>query len=159
MPTNLLNVSVAGPGRAKFAGVVPGHEKFAFLYAVIAAAGIAGVMTLSGIAGLAWWQSVLMLTGCLIVGWALLFSILEVRRLAQTAKERAAEALEGGSNPYPSRIVAVAPPTADPYPHHEDYAQSSGFDQGQLTSQLPDSTPFVDRFLSGGRSKKQKAGG
>ena len=157
MPNNLLNVSVAGPARAKFVGVVPGREKFAFLYVVIAAAGLAGVMTYSGIAGLAWWQSLLMLVGCLIVGWAILFSILEVRRLGQTTKERADEAVEGSSNPYPSRNVVVAPPTADPYPHHEDYAQSSGFDQGQLTSQLPDSTPFIDRFLSG-RNKKQKAG-
>ena len=98
-----------------------------------------------------------MLTGCLIVGWAILFSVLEVRRLGQTAKERADEALED-ANPYSSRIVVVEPPTGERYPHHEDHAESPGLDQGQRTSQLPDSMPFIDRFLSRGLDKKQKPG-
>jgi hypothetical protein len=140
------------------AGIVPGHERFVFLYAVIAAGAIASAMTYSAIAGLAWWQSLLTLIACLTVGCAILFSILEVRRLAQTPNQRADEALVSTSNPYPSRIVVVEPPTGDPYPHHEDYAESAGLDQGQLTSKLPDSTPFIDSILSRGLNKKQKAG-
>jgi len=151
------HVSVAGPEQTKFVDIVPGRERFTFLYVVISAIAIAFVMTYSGIAGLAWWQSLLMLIGCLTVGWAFLFSVLEMRRLAQKPKNKGDEALTE-ANPYSPRIVAVKPPTGEPYPHHEYYAESQGFDQGQLTSQLPDSTPFIDRFLSRGREKKQKAG-
>jgi hypothetical protein len=32
----------------------------------------------------------------------------------------------------------------EPYPHHETYPESAGEDQGQLTSHLPGSTPFLE---------------
>jgi|SRR5271165_4561058 len=113
------------------------ERRFGFLYFVISAAAIATVMTFSGIAGLAWWQSLLMgITTC-GVGWALLFSVLEMRRLGNS------EGPKEDPDPYPARRVTVAPPTRDPYPHHEDYVESQGFDQGQLTSRIPDETPFV----------------
>ena len=32
----------------------------------------------------------------------------------------------------------------EPYPHHETYPESPGEDQGQLTSHLPGSTPFLE---------------
>ncbi len=134
-------------------GSASGEPKFAFLYVVISTAVIAGVMTFSGIAGLAWWQSVLLLVGCLIGGWATLFSLLELRGLAQTPKDRTSEE---DADPYAARTVVVAPATGEPYPHHEDYVESQGFDQGQLTSRIPDSTPFVDRLLSR-RDKKEMA--
>ena len=153
----LLNVSGAGPEKAKLVGITPGQERFAFLYAVIAAAAIASVMIYSSMAGLAGWPRLLMLIGTVIVGWAVLFSFLEVRRLAQTPKNRADEALVD-ANPYHSRIVVVEPPTGEATPHHEDHPESPGLDQGQLTSQLPDSMPFIDTFFSRGRDKKQKAG-
>ena len=145
MDKQLTDVSVAGPGGVKFAGITPGNERFAFLYVVIAAGATASAMIFSGLAGLVWWQSILTVIGAVVVGWAVLFSILEVRRLAQTPNE-AAKALENASNPYSTRTVVVEPSTADPYPHHEDYVQSSGFDQGQLTSRIPDTTPFLNRF-------------
>ena len=37
------------------------------------------------------------------------------------------------------------PPTGEPYPHHEDYPESAGEDQGQLTSHLPGSTPLMGK--------------
>ena len=151
-----LNVSVAGPGRAKFAAIAPGNERFAFLYVVIAAGAVASAMIYSGITGLTLAQTILAVIGAVVVGWAILFSVLEVRRLAQTPDE-AAKALEEASNPYTTRTVVVEPPTADPYPHHEDYVQSSGFDQGQLTSRIPDTTPFISRFARRGRKEKQTA--
>ena len=157
MDKQLSNASVAGRERTKFLGIVPGHERFAFLYAVIAAGAIASAMIYSGLTGLTLWQTGLALIGAVVVGWAILFSVLEVRRLAQTPDEAAKE-LEEASNPYTSRTVVVEPPTADPYPHHEDYVQSSGFDQGQLTSRIPDSTPFIDRFLRRRRAPVEKAG-
>jgi hypothetical protein len=132
--------------------VARGEEKFAFLYVVIAAGAIASAMVYSAIAGLSWLQNLLLLVGCLIVGWAILFSVLEVRRIASTPKNRGEAAFK---EDYPDRIVTVEPPTGDPYPHHEDYPQSAGFDQGQLTSRIPNSTPFMDRFLNRQRSKKQ----
>ena len=152
-----LNVSVADPERAKFAAIAPGNERFAFLYVVIAAGALASAMIYSGIAGLTLAQTILAVIGAVVVGWAILFSILEVRRLAKTPAE-AAQALEEASNPYTPRTVVVDPPTADPYPHHEDYTQSSGFDQGQLTSRIADTTPFIGRLLGRRRGEMQKAG-
>jgi len=152
-----LNVSVADPERAKFAAIAPGNERFAFLYVVIAAGALASAMIYSGIAGLTLAQTILAVIGAVVVGWAILFSILEVRRLAKTPAE-AAQALEEASNPYTPRTVVVDPPTADPYPHHEDYTQSSGFDQGQLTSRIPDTTPLIARLLGRRRGEMQKAG-
>jgi len=152
-----LNVSVAGSERAKFAAIAPGNERFAFLYVVIAAGALASAMIYSAIAGLTMWQTILAVIGAVVVGWAILFSVLEVRRLARTPAE-AAQALEEASNPYTSRTVVVEPPTADPYPHHEDYTQSSGFDQGQLTSRIADTTPFIGRLLGRRRGEMQKAG-
>jgi hypothetical protein len=130
-----------------------GERKFAFLYLVISTVAIAGVMTISGLSGLSWWQSLLMLIGSLIVVWTVLFTFLEVRRLGQTPK-----GLEGPAegDPYAPRKLVVAPPTGDAYPHHEDYVESQGFDQGQLTSRIADSTPFVDRLLRR-REKKELA--
>ncbi len=152
-----LNVPVAGSERAKFAAIAPGNERFAFLYVVIAAGALASAMIYSGIAGLTLGQTILAVIGAVVVGWAILFSILEVRRLAKTPAE-AAQALEEASNPYTPRTVVVDPPTADPYPHHEDYTQSSGFDQGQLTSRIADTTPFIGRLLGRRRGEMQKAG-
>ena len=112
------------------------ERRFGFLYAVISAAAIATVMIFSGIAGLAWWQSLAMGIGTVGVGWAVLFSVLEMRRLANAGGPKE------DPNPYPARTLTVAPPTGDPYVHHEDYVESQGFDQGQLTSRIPDDTPF-----------------
>jgi hypothetical protein len=143
---------VAGPEKRTFAGIFPRERRFAFLYAVIAAAAVAFVMTISGVAGLVWWQSVLMLIGTVIVGWAVLFSVLEIRRLGK-GKDEVEEAEDVDA--YPSRKVVVAPPTCDACVHHEDYVESQGFDQGQLTSRIPDGTPFIDEMLRG--REKQEA--
>ena len=137
--------SVPGLEEGKFSAVFPGARRFGFLYAVIAAAAIAFSMTISGIHGLTGWQTALMVIGTVIVGWAILFSVLEMRRLGKTAKTTYAEDVEAEANAYPSRTLVVAPPTGDPCPHHEDYVESQGFDQGQLTSRLPDATPYPSR--------------
>jgi hypothetical protein len=154
---SLLNVSVAGHEKAKFVGVVPGQEKFAFLYVAISALAVACAMTFSGIVGLTTLQTVLLLIGLLIGAWGTVFSFLEIRRIARTAMNKADEALEEAANPYSSRTVVVKPPTGEPYPHHEYFTESQGLDQGQLTSRLPDAMPFIDSFLSRRRSKKQAA--
>ncbi len=134
----------------------PKERRFAFLYVVISAIVVACVMGYSALAGLLWWQSLLLLIGGLIGAWATLFTFLEVRRLAQD-QNSAGEALREEEDPYAPRTVVVAPPTGEPYPHHEDFPESAGFDQGQLTSKLAAETPFLERFLSRRRSEKQLA--
>jgi hypothetical protein len=154
---NLLNVSFAGHEKAKFMRVVPGQEKFAFLYLAISALVLAGAMTFSGIAGLTTLQTVLLLIGCLIGAWGTLFTLLEIRRITRTPTDKANDALEVAASPYASRTVIVKPPTGEPYPHHEYFTESPGLDQGQLTSRIPGDTPFIESFLSRRRSKKQAA--
>ena len=84
----------------------------------------------------------LLLIGGLFVAWGIVFTFLELRLLAQTPKERAGDILPEEKEPYGP--VTVQPATGDPYPHHEDYPESVGFDQGQLTSRISGSTPFVE---------------
>ena len=141
--------------KKQFLRVSRGEERLAFLYVVISAIAIACVMTYAGIAGLYWWQTALLLTGGLLGAWATLFSFLEVRRLGQTPNERQTKAL--AEDPYLSREVVVAPSTGEPCPHHEDYPESAGLDQGQLTSSLPGGTPLIESLLS--RRTRQPASG
>ena len=155
MQTHVPNV--AGLEKSRFVAVPPGEERFAFLYVVISAAAIGCAMTYSWIASLNRWQTVLLVIGCLIGAWATVFSFLEVRRIAKSGKS-AAESVQEEVDLYPSRTVVVAPPTGDPYPHHEDYSESAGLDQGQLTSQLTGSTPFTEGLLSRRRNEKQEVG-
>jgi hypothetical protein len=41
-------------------------------------------------------------------------------------------------------LVKQAVCECEPCPHHENYPESPGEDQGQLTSHLPGSTPFFN---------------
>lgn len=157
MDNNLSNVPVVAPEPVRITGVAPGHEKFAFLYEVIAAGALGSAITYGIVAGLSWPRTLLAVMGALTIGWAVLFSVLEVRRLAQTPEDRAKEALAGSSNPYLSRTVPVLPAAGDPCPHHEYYPESQGLDQGQLTSRLPGSTPLIDGILDRWTNRKQTA--
>ncbi|HYL74527.1 MAG TPA: hypothetical protein VEU96_10000 [Bryobacteraceae bacterium] len=154
MQKALLDVPIASHRETRFVGFAPGQEKFAFLYVVVSALVIPCAMTFSAIAGLAWWQTALLLIGLLVGAWGTLFSLLEVSRIGRTAMGSAGEAPGEDANPYFPRTVVVEPPTNDPYPHHEYYAESQGFDQGQLTSRLPDATPIIESFLRRRREKK-----
>ena len=141
--------------RPNIAGIVSGQEKFTFIYVVLSAVAITCVVAYSLIASLGWLQSSLLFIGSLLVAWAIAFSFLEVRRAARIAKNGAEEPSKVEADLYASRSVAVAPPTRDPYPHHEDYVESQGFDQGQLTARIPDSTPLIPKSLRP-RSDKEK---
>lgn len=153
MHEHLLTVSAEGTRKTTFAHAIQGEEKFAFLYVAISALVLAVAMTYSSIAGLSGPQTALLLVGGLIGAWATVFTLLEIRRLGQTPKERADEALIR-ENPYFSRSVTVQPPTGDPCPHHEDYPESAGLDQGQLTSRTPEPTPFIEDLLAKRRRKE-----
>jgi hypothetical protein len=117
-----------------------GQEKFTFLYIAISAAALTCATAYSQMAGLGGLQRLLLLIGSVFVAWAIVFCFLEVRRIGRKAPVKAAEF-------YRTRTATIEPATGEPYPHHEYRAESPGLDQGQLTSQLSGTTPFVDRFL------------
>jgi hypothetical protein len=132
------------------------NARFSFLYAVISAVAVGCAMTFSWIAGLNTLQTVLLLIGALLGAWATLFSFLEIRRLAQRPKS-VDEAFKEEADPYAPRTVVVEPPTGAPYPHHEDYPESAGLEEGQLCSRLADPTPLIEDFLNRRSMKKLKA--
>ena len=136
----------------------PGEEKFTFLYVVMSAAAITCATAYSLIAGLGLLQASLLLIGCLLVACAFVFSFMEIRRAVRADKKSVDESFAREPDPYASRTVDVAPPTQDAYPHHEDYVESQGLDQGQLTARISGSTPFIDR-LFGSDTKKQESRG
>ncbi len=142
-----LHVPAAGPGPPKFLGITRGREKFAFLYGIAAAITATCVIAYGLIASLNWWQTLLLVIACVLVVSTMVYSVLEMHRDDGNKHEAFGEE----PDPYAARTVVVAPPTGEPYPHHEYYAESQGLDQGQLTSQLPDSLPFFGRNLSGRR--------
>ena len=82
-----------------------------------------------------------------------LFSLLEFTGVAENAR-RAEDGLKSEPDPYAPRQITVAPPTGEPYPHHEDHPESAGLDQGQLTSRLSETTPLIDLFLNRRRTTK-----
>jgi hypothetical protein len=132
------------------------NARFSFLYVVISAVAIGCAMTYSFVAGLGSWQTILVLVGLLVGAWATLFSFLEVRRLAQAPKS-VDETFKKEPDPSAPRTVVVEPPTGAPYPHHEDYPESAGLEEGQLLSRLTDPTPLIEDFLSRRHKEKQKA--
>jgi hypothetical protein len=107
-----------------------------------------GVAILSMVVSFIWWQSLLLAMGMSLVVWGITFTVLEVRRIAgihRTLDEVVAYRNQCGA-------VVVQPPTGDACPHHEDYPESPGMDQGQLTSNLQGSTPLIDLLLHSRRS-------
>ena len=114
-------------------------SRVAFTFVVASAAAITCITLYGLIAGFSRFETLLLLLGSLIVIWAMIFSFFEVRRIASRSKSISEREEE---NPEASYIVVVEPPTGHPYPHHEEQAGSAGFDQGQLTSRLPD-TPYI----------------
>jgi hypothetical protein len=96
-------------------------------------------------------ETVLLMIGCLVVTWTILFSFFEVHRIAHRSKSIRGEV--SGIDPDGPRKVYVEPPTGEPYPHHENHEGSAGLDQGQLTSRTPGMPP-VREFLQLGRRRK-----
>ena|SRR5579871_1332363 len=116
-----------------------------------------GVAIVSMVVSFAWWQSLLLATGISLVVWGITFTVLEVRRIAGiSTAHRTVDEIEAYRNQY--RVGVVQPPTGDAVPHHEDYPESPGMDQGQLTSRLQGSTPLVDRLLRSRERRKVESG-
>jgi hypothetical protein len=124
-------------------------SQVAFIYAVVTAV-VATCIVLYGLtADWSRFQTVLLLLGSLVVVWAIVFSFMEVGRLAARSKK-----ITGPDelvDPDAPRTVIVEPPTGEATPHHEAHVGSPGLDQGQLTSNLPDHTPLLEKLSYRGR--------
>jgi hypothetical protein len=128
-------------------------SRVAFIYAVLTAM-VATCITLYGLT--ADWprsQTLLLLAGSLIVVWAIVFTFLEVGRIA--ARDSSIVGPDDGVDPDAPRRVVVEGPTGEATPHHEVHAGSPGLDQGQLTSSLPDHTPSIGSLLRLNQRKRQ----
>ena len=128
----------------------------AFIYGAVTAVVLTCLGMYSLLAGLTIWQTLLLLSGSLIVIWTILFTVLEMLRLAKHSNSGGSQAvIEDEGLEFPR--VVVHPATGDPYPHHEHYAESGGLDQGQLTSQLPESSPLIVELIRRRRRNKPRS--
>ena len=117
-----------------------------FPYAMVFAVMLSFIAGFGMMAGMRAWEVLLWsVGGCLVVG-LIIFTFFEVRRLAgisMSTEQLAREEAEADR----MNAVVVEGPTNDACPHHEDYVESAGFDQGQLTSRTPEGTPFIEDLL------------
>jgi len=79
----------------------------------------------------------------------IVFSLLKTQRPVPSASARKLarqyEALEAGlARIETEHLLEQSTSRDEPYPHHETHPESPGEDQGQLTSHLPGSTPFLE---------------
>ncbi len=125
----------------------------AFIYGAVTAVVLTCLGMYSLLADLTAWQTLLLLAGSLIVTWTILFTVLEMLRLARQSNAGGSQALIEDEELDLPRVVVVRPSTGDPYPHHEHYAESGGLDQGQLTSQLPESPLIIELIRRRRRNK------
>ena len=117
-------------------------SRVAFTFVVVSAIAITCVTVYGLVAGVTWFEGLFVLGGVLALIWAILFSLFEVRRIADRSKSIGGEMT--GPDPDRARTVSVGPPSGHPYPHHEQIEGSMGLDQGQLTSRSPDLPPISD---------------
>lgn len=116
-------------------------SRVAFIYGVVTALAVTGIILFTLIAGWAWRQSLFLTIGVLVVLWALMFSLLEVKRLSSRSP-----GILGPKeivDPDAPRRVPVQSSTGEPEEHHEFHPESPGMDQGQLTANLPEALPLV----------------
>lgn len=146
-----LNLAFAGQGKAKSTS---GQEKYTFLYIVFPCLALTAALLYCMLTGLTRLQSFFLSLGAVLLACTAVFFFLEIRRIARASK--GVEEIKPEADVYAPRDVSVEPPTGEPYPHHEDFVESQGFDQGQLTARIPDETPFLEGFFSR-RSRKRKA--
>jgi len=131
-------------------------SRVVFPYAVVFAVMVSFIAGFGMMAGMNVWEILLWCIGaCLVIG-GIIFTFFEVRRLAGISKSTQELAREEAEADRMSRhTVVVEGPTGHPYPHHEDFAESAGSDQGQLTSRSPEATPVIGKLLDRWRSQER----
>ncbi len=123
-------------------------SRVVFPYAVVFAVMVSFIAGFGMMAGMYRWEILMWCIGaCLVIG-GIIFTFFEVRRLAGISKSNQELAREEAeADRMTRRIVVVEGPTEHPYPHHEDFAESAGTDQGQMTSRSPEPTPVIGKLL------------
>lgn len=125
-----------------------------FIYGIVTALIVTGIILFSLIAGWSWRQSIWLTIGVLVVVWTIIFSFVETRRIAR--REDSITGPRDAIDPDRPRTVIVEPATGEPVEHHEFHRGSEGLDQGQLTSRLPEHLPLLGR-LQDEEKKKEHA--
>jgi hypothetical protein len=121
---------------------------FEYLLPTIAAATMAMVYGL--LVGVSWPLCLMLMGAMAVLLGGMTFSLLKMHRLA-LPRDRAARYDLLDPNRYAElrlraqqqMLLKTQPADDEPYPHHEHYPESAGEDQGQLTSHLSGSTPFL----------------
>lgn len=130
-------------------------SRVVFPYVIVFAVLISLFAGIGMMAGMRWWEILLWCVGtCLVVG-GIIFTFFEVRRLAGITNPGQLALEEEEADRLTRHLIVVEESTGDPCPHHEDYPGSAGFDQGQLTSRDPGSTPLIEDLL---RRRRQRHG-
>jgi len=127
-------------------------SRVVFIFGVLGALVVTGVSLYSLAADLDRMQTTILMLGCLVVTFAIIFSFLEVRRIAHRSKSIGGEI--SGVDPDAPRRVIVEPPTGEATPHHEFHPGIGGLDQGQLTSRLSGTPRFAELFHWGRRRRR-----
>jgi hypothetical protein len=127
-------------------------SRVVFIFGVIGALIVTGVTLYSLAADYSAMQTTILMLGCLVVAFAIIFSFLEVRRIAHRSNSIGGEI--SGVDPDGPRKIIVEPPTGEATPHHEFHEGSRGLDQGQLTSRLSGTPRFAELF-HWGRHKRR----
>lgn len=125
---------------------------FMSLLATVAGASVA--LTLCLIARLSLHECVInTIAGALIIGGGV-FLLLDHRRTHRNHDLEIKSILEAAAfnadlaaqRAIAERAITEPPAGSEPYFHHEDHAESPGYDEGQLLSRLPETTPFFEHF-------------
>lgn len=97
-------------------------------------------------------ERVIVVAASALIAGGIVFSLMELygqgkeeterKRMAEIEAFEARLALERARA---ERDMVELPLATEPYRHHENHAESPGMDQGQLTSNLPGTTPFFER--------------
>lgn len=126
--------------------------RFEEMLAIVAAATLSLITGL--MAGLPWQQCLILMFGvsCLVGG--IVFTLLEMRRLTHPPAGATAPLQTTKAATALRRIVVHSWRNIDPLPHHENCPECPGQDQGQRTSNLPDSTPFLEVIAARLRNRR-----
>jgi hypothetical protein len=122
---------------------------FEYLLPMVAAAAVALIFSL--LVAVSWPVCLMLMgAGAALVG-GVAFTFFQMHSLGLPQKARAPDrvvrsAAESKLRTQRQMLVKQAACEYEPCPHHENYPESPGEDQGQLTSHLPGSTPFFDEL-------------
>jgi len=119
------------------------------LLVMILAASFAWVLVL--LANFSWQTCAILMGGMALLIGGIMYTMLEMNRLTDRRRAKEVEAEMAAIEAFETLLAAeraqaernLPPEGVEPYRHHEEHAESPGYDQGQLTSRLSGTTPFL----------------